>query len=157
MYSIAPLFPYLERAEKFVSENTREVFLCHSCPNISSTVLSSWQHGLLTLICKYRAGQPSLEKLHFLAVQCRQSEKVLHPQRGRESMDLSEIKSPLPTRDGAHLDVIHKSQLLSLLTEFILSEAETWLNLGSRLPSSFIEWCLSLVRGKRRPCQTKLG
>lgn len=146
MYSIAPLFPYLERAEKFVSENTREVFLCHSCPNISSTVLSSWQHGLLTLICKYRAGQASLEKLHFLAVQCRQ-----------ESMDLSEIKSPWPTRDGAHLDVIHKSQLLSLLSEFILSEAETWLNLGSRLPSSFIEWCLSQVRGKRRPCQTKLG
>lgn len=72
MYSIAPLFPYLERAEKFVSENTREVFLCHGCPNISSTVLSSWQYGLLTLICKYRAGQASLEKLHFLAVQCRQ-------------------------------------------------------------------------------------
>lgn len=72
-------------------------------------------------------------------------------------MDLSEIKSPWPTRDGAHLDVIHKTQLLSLLSEFILSEAETWLNLGSRLPSSFIEWCLSQVRGKRRPCQTKLG
>lgn len=37
--------------------------------------------------------------------------------------------------------------MLSLLSEFILSEAGTWLNLGSRLPSCFIEWSLSLSRG----------
>ena len=72
-------------------------------------------------------------------------------------MDLARIKSRCPLRDGAHLAVAHKSQMLSLLSEFILSEARTWLNLGSRLPSSFIEWSLSSVGGRRRPCQTRLA
>lgn len=47
--------------------------------------------------------------------------------------------------------------MLSLLSEFILSEAGTWLNLDSRLPSGFIEWSRSSVRGRRRPCQAMLA
>lgn len=51
-----------------------------------------------------------------------------------------ELRACAELRDGAHLAATHKSQMLSLLSEFILSGARTWLNWGSRLPSSFIEW-----------------
>lgn len=158
-----PLFWYLWGVEKLASENRRQLFLCQSCPNISSTVSSSWQQGLLTVICKYRPGQASTEELPSLVLSSAGRLKrwcmydCEHPPRGRESVDLVGIKCPCLLRDGAHLDVTHKSQMLSLLSEFILSEAGTWLNLGSRLPSSFIEWSLSSVRGRRRPCQTRLA